>query len=204
MVKKEYPVQFEVEAVSAMFTRPDTGSSFVSYPAPTYSAVKGMFESVVRLKSAFIKPQKIEICRPVKFHQYTTNYGGPLRKNKGASYQLGAMILTDVCYRVYGVVENIDDYYVDVKGNKINHRHYLQDKFNRRMRQGRFFYTPCLGWKEFTPSYFGEFREGTECIKTINEFIPSMLYSPFDKHSDGEKNSIFKSAWIKEGVLEYD
>ena len=37
-----------------MWTRPDTGDAPVSYPAPTFSAAKGMFESICWLKSATI------------------------------------------------------------------------------------------------------------------------------------------------------
>jgi CRISPR-associated protein Cas5d len=39
-----------------MWTRPDTGSSPVSYVAPTFSAVKGIFESVLQWKSE-MKPR---------------------------------------------------------------------------------------------------------------------------------------------------
>jgi|GEM_PF-178998 len=76
---KPYPVQLEISGPTAMWTRPDTGSSPVSYPAPTFSAVKGIFESILRWKSVNVRPTRVEICRPVQFHRYTTNYGGPLR-----------------------------------------------------------------------------------------------------------------------------
>lgn len=36
-----YNVQLEVSGRTAMFTRPDTGSSPTSYPVPTYSALRG-------------------------------------------------------------------------------------------------------------------------------------------------------------------
>ena len=48
---KAYPIQLEISGPTAMWTRPDTGSSPVSYVAPTFSAVKGIFESVRRWKS---------------------------------------------------------------------------------------------------------------------------------------------------------
>ena len=48
---KPYPVQLEISGPTAMWTRPDTGSSPVSYVAPTFSAVKGIFESVYRAES---------------------------------------------------------------------------------------------------------------------------------------------------------
>src|SRR6201993_4571613 len=106
-----YSVKLEIAGPMAMFTRPDTGGAFVSYPAPTYSAIKGIFESIARLKTAYIRPTRAEICKPIQFHRYVTNYPGPLRKsnqlNKDASYQLFAIVLVDVCYRMYGLVEEV-------------------------------------------------------------------------------------------------
>lgn len=75
---KLYPIQLEISGPTAMWTRPDTGSSPVSYGAPTFSAVKGIFESVLRWKSVNVRPTKVEICAPVQAHRYTTYYGGPL------------------------------------------------------------------------------------------------------------------------------
>jgi len=56
---KPYPLQLEISGPTAIplrslsyggqvWTRPDTGSSPVSYVATTFSAVKGIFESVLR------------------------------------------------------------------------------------------------------------------------------------------------------------
>ena len=39
-IVKSYPVQLEISGPTAMWTRPDTGSSPVSYVAPTFSAAK--------------------------------------------------------------------------------------------------------------------------------------------------------------------
>lgn len=77
-----YPLQLEISGPTALWTRPDTGSSPVSYVAPTFSAVKGIFESVLRWKSVRVRPVKAEICRPIQFHRYITNYGGPLRRQQ--------------------------------------------------------------------------------------------------------------------------
>jgi CRISPR-associated protein Cas5d len=211
-MEKSYEVSFEIAGPAAMFTRPDTGAAQVSYPAPTFSAVKGMFEAIACLRgdkgsdrkgAATIRPIKVEICAPIKFHKYITNYGGPLRKDlqhkKGASYQIPATILIDVCYRLYGVVER-----VSISRDGTNHRHYLQDLIFRRLKQGRFYYTPCLGWKEFVPSYVGGFRESTKKREDINMVIPSMLHSVFDKISDGQIAPIFTvNAKIEKGALLY-
>ena len=58
MVENKYEVAFEVAGPAAMFTRPDTGSIPISYPVPTLSASKGMFEAVAWLPHAYIQPMK--------------------------------------------------------------------------------------------------------------------------------------------------
>jgi len=78
---KSYEVAFEVSGPTAMWTRPDTGDAPVSYPAPSFAAVKGIFESIVWLKSAEVVPTRVEICAPLVFHTYSTNYGGPFAKS---------------------------------------------------------------------------------------------------------------------------
>lgn len=197
--EKPYEVCFEIAGPAAMFARPDTGATPVSYPAPTYSAAKGMFESIVRIKSAYIKPIKVEICAPIHYHQYTNNYHGPLRKSGTDNFQLFATILTNVCYRIYGVAEELQRAPIDIT---TNHLHYLQDKFERRLRTGRWYHVPCLGWKEFTPSYVGVFREGTKVEESIEQIIPSMLFSVFA--APGKYEPTYKQeVWIKKGVLNY-
>lgn len=202
---KPYEVKFEIAGPAAMFTRPDTGATPISYPAPTYSAAKGMFESIARINSAFIKPTKVEICTPINYHQYTTNYRGTLRKSnqlsKGSSYQLFATILINVCYRIYGEVKELNKPN-DEEVITTNHLHLLQEKFNRRLRNGRWYHIPCLGWNEFTPTYVGPFREETKVEKSIEQVIPSMLVSVFE--SSREYKPIYKqNVWIKKGVLDY-
>lgn len=61
---KTYSISLEISGPSAMWTRPDTGDAPVSYLAPTYSAAKGIFESVCWLKSAEVVPTRVEICGP--------------------------------------------------------------------------------------------------------------------------------------------
>ncbi len=200
LVTKNYFVKFEVQGKAAMFTRPDTGSTPVSYPVPTYSAAKGMFESVARIKSAFIRPIKVEICSPIIYQRYFSNYRGPLKKQNTPNFQLAATVLSDVCYKIYGVVEELKP-----SPNRNNHLHALQEIFERRLDQGRFFYTPCLGWKDFAPCYFGKVRDSTQVDKSINIEIPSMLYTMFDKQGHGKINPLFKqNVKINEGVLVYD
>lgn len=165
---KRYPVEFEIAGPAAMFSRPDTGAAPISYPVPTWSACKAMFESVARgfvgpnVASAVFCPTSVEIRRTVRFERHVTNYRGPLRKadqiKKEVSYQLQTTILVDVCYRARGETVQIPR----ATDGGVNSAHALQQMFNRRLAKGASKYSPCLGWKEFLPSYFGSFREGLE------------------------------------------
>lgn len=215
---KIYDVQLEVEGPVAMFARPDTGGTPTSYPVPTWSAAKGLFESIAFFAdgAAWICPAKVEVCRRrgeahglVHFQKYTTNYGGPLRKgslfNKGtvsggSSMQLFSTVLRNVCYRLHGVI-------VGPRWNgRINPRHHLQDLFNRRLKRGQCFRTPCLGWSEFTCSYWGPFREDlTEVDTDFAIEIPTMLLGVWSNPSCGRYEPRFsQNVKIEEGVMKYD
>jgi CRISPR-associated protein Cas5d len=194
-----YSVQLEVAGPLAMFARPDTGGTPTSYPVPTWSAAKGIFESIAFFAdgAAWICPTHVEVCRKkrdrsddwaagsprgrVRFQRYTTNYGGPLRKSSlygkgtapgGSSMQLFATALSGVCYRLYGEVIG------PRRPGTVNPRHHLHDLFNRRLDRGQCHRTPCLGWSEFTCSYWGPVRlTETEVDTDLTLEIPSMLLS---------------------------
>jgi CRISPR-associated protein Cas5d len=125
-----------------MWARPDTGGAPTSYPAPTWLAAKGLLESIAFLSSgeAWLHPTNVAICRrcgtvggEVRYQRYTTNYGGPLRKDLnvkgGTGMQLFATVIADVCYRIHA----------EVRGQRglagQNPRHHLQEMFERRLRK---------------------------------------------------------------------
>lgn len=190
MVQREYPIQMEIAGHTAIWTRPDTGDSPVSYPAPTYAAVKGIFEAVLWGPAVEIVPTKVEICAPIQYHSYATNYGGPLRDPKnikaGNNYQLFATVLTDVCYRLYAIARpNQDKKKLPDSARLWDKRtsapgHAYQEMLERRLKRGQSFGNVCLGWKEFTPTYFGPFRQETSvCTEIEDILIPSMLLQTF-------------------------
>lgn len=211
-----YLVQMEIAGPLALFARPDTGATPTSYPVPTWSATKGMFESIARLPSgeAWIEPVRLEICRRVgqsggeiRYQRYTTNYGGPLRLKTESSFQLYATALSDVCYRLHGMVRGSSRSARDYT----NARHHLQHLFNRRLKQGRCYRTPCLGWSEFTASYWGSFRDGansqpivTELDADLNLTIPSLLERVFDEPVSGRYSPRFLyDVEVRGGILDY-
>ncbi|HYN78631.1 MAG TPA: CRISPR-associated protein Cas5 [Lamprocystis sp. (in: g-proteobacteria)] len=159
---KRYAIRLELSGPSAIWTRPDTCDSPVSYPAPTYSAVKGIFESILWIQAVNIIPRKVEICSPIAFHGYQTNYGGPLRKAESVKndnpYQLLATVLVNTCYRMYAHVERNELEHLRFSEKTRQWRrsttcpeHAYQEIFNRRLSRGQSFTIPFLGWREFAP-----------------------------------------------------
>jgi CRISPR-associated protein Cas5d len=215
MVRLSYPIKMEISGNAAMWTRPDTGDSPVSYPAPTYSAVKAIFESVLWGPDVEVIPQMVELCAPIQYHSYCTNYGGPLRNmasiKEGNSYQLYATVLIDVCYRIYAeVVPNKEKNKLPARALEWDQKttspgHAYQSIFERRLKRGQCYSVPTLGWKEFTPSYFGEFRDTTQVLYDSPPVsIPSMLRQVFSKGYASQVSYVYdNNLIIQNGVLEY-
>ena len=71
---KVYQVSMEISGNTALWTRPDSGDSPCSYPAPTYSAVRGLFESVLWGPAVLLIPQKVESVSYTHLTLPTTPY----------------------------------------------------------------------------------------------------------------------------------
>lgn len=208
---RQYSISMEVSGPTAMWTRPDTGDSPVSYPVPTFSAAKGLFESVVMIETVEIVPVRVEICKPIVYHNYATNYGGPLRKAAimpHGSYQLLATTLINVCYRLYADIrptrfaKPLSEKARLQASKGLNALHACQDMFGRRLEKGQWHDTPFLGWREFVPDYIGPFREGTQVQEGISLDLPSFLFSVFDQ--SGSKQPVYKpGVQVRNGRLAY-
>lgn len=215
MATYSYPIQMEVAGQTAIWVRPDSGDSPISYAAPTYSAVKALFESVLWGPAIEIIPTKVELCKPVQWHSYVTNYGGPLRSGStiagGNNYQLYATVLTDVCYRLYAEAapnfkkDNLTSRALAWDRRTTAPGHAYQDIFNRRLKRGQSYASLCLGWREFTPSYFGVFRDETKiCTEQPDITIPSMLRQVFSPGYQTEYHAVYDGdVVIHQGTLIY-
>ena len=211
----KYSLSLEISGPTAMWTRPDSGDCPVSYPVPTYSAVKGIFEAILFNQAVEVVPTRIEVCTPVVYHTYNTNYGGPLRKNdqinKGASYQLLASVLCNVNYRLYADAQRCTKTNggMSLKTKEWLNRttspgHAYQAMFNRRLHRGQSHYVPCLGWKEFAPDYVGPFRAETEIFTDLNISLSSMLRQVYpDGLYSGIRFVYDQNVTITNGVLEF-
>lgn len=200
---RSYPaIALEVAGPAAMFTRPDTGATPISYPVPTYSASKGMFEAILWRSNIYIRLTHVEICKPIRYERYITNYGGPLRKPvqiKGNNnYQLIATILVDVHYRIYAEVKEKKR----SGQRKMDYAGEFKKEFDCRLENGKTFYTPCLGWKEFVPSYVGPLRPETKPDGNANMIIPSLLHSMWERHK--LQPTFQQNVEVKAGVMFYE
>lgn len=200
-------IQLEIAGPTALWTRLDSGSCPQSYPAPTFSAAKGIFECVRNWQRlVVVTPTRTEICAPVQHHRFTTNYGGALRKQdqirKGAAFQLHAEVLINVLYRLYAQVEFIPGATGPIFGSHAAQEY--SKLFNRVLQSGRFHHMPFLGLKEFVPSYVGSFRPETSVCETENHCLPAMHHAVFDRPRNGKiAPSRRLNVTIVKGVLTY-
>ena len=188
-MSEEYNISMEVSGKTAMWTRPDTGATPVSYPAPPWSAAKGIFESVVRLKNTIIIPTAVEICAPIVYHDYTTNYGGPLRKtdqiSKNDAFQHKATVLINVCYRLYARIEDFK--YVPQSLSEasllagVNSRHYCYEAFYRRLKTEGFMILPVSAGGNLSPIILASFGVLLRIETAYNEELASFLYCVFGR-----------------------
>jgi CRISPR-associated protein Cas5d len=234
---KPYPLQLEISGPIALWARPDTLPNPVSYVAPPFNAVKGIFEAILRWKSvmggagdppngtaeAHESTRRVAGSnRRVACATHAFNYGGPLRKGdqrtKGTSLQIFAQVLINVCYRLQrssdwqsavaricnphpsrrceavGLLDALPTAirrYSRSKARATPKPHAYVDTYRRRLERGRWFYAPCLGWKELVPDYPDSesgFRHTTAPCATAHHVIPAFLEMVFDRTADFSQN----------------
>lgn len=212
MSTKTYGISLEIAGPTAIWTRPDTGDTPGTYPTPTRSAAKGIFEAILWNPAVEIVPSRVEICTPLVYHHYATNYGGPLRKSgqfrDGNNYQLFATVLVNVRYRLYAELHPASrtDFPPRIRQWLERTRspcHAFRDIFERRLKRGQCHYVPSLGWREFVPSFVGE-AQNTPIQTDINLSLPSMPDQVFSKPAYGEHALTYaQGLQIEAGVLHY-
>src|SRR5258708_24310813 len=76
------PLAFEIFGDYGLFSRVDVSTAVaVSYPFPTWSAIKGMIETIFWLRDVWnIVPLGVEALSPLEFPKYSFAYRGELRK----------------------------------------------------------------------------------------------------------------------------
>jgi CRISPR-associated protein Cas5d len=213
MKKEAYKISLEIAGPTAIWTRPDTGDSPGTYPAPTRSAAKGVFEAILWNPAVEIMPTRVEICAPLQYHRYATSYGGPLRKSNqikdDRNYQLFATVLINVRYRLYAKLyptphENLTPRIRQWLEHTRSPCHAFRDIFERRLRRGQCHYVPSLGWREFVPSFVGEAQD-TPIQADINVALESMPERIFSSPNCGNRREVkyTQGLRIEAGVLNF-
>ena len=94
------------------------------------------------------------------------------------------------------------------QASPVNSAHALQEMFLRRLKRGYSKYAPCLGWKEFLPTYFGSFCHARRDIANapatqteINLWIPGLLHSVWDAPVSGAYKPVFREVQVNKGEL---
>lgn len=190
--------EFEISGPMAMFMKPFSGSTPVSYPIPTGSAIRAMVESITLVEGAYFVPTEVAVCKPIFYTAYACNYGGPLRKTdqikNNASYQHFARVLVDCCFRITGECRKSKDH------SDFDPARKLAEMLNRRQQLGQSRFPVCLGWKEFAPSYFGPHRPESKPLESINETVEGYLVEMWDRPSSGQLAPRFATVKIEKGV----
>jgi len=164
------PTVFEISGRMAMFRKPYTTTSSVSFPFPPPTALAGMIAAIVGIpngagekgfKADFWKKMEgtriaLRILHPVSWHRETINFWNVKEPQKNPHIQVRHQFLLNPKYRIF------------VDGG-------LSRVLKEKLAEGKFVYTPYLGvaYALSNLEYLGDFN-GEEChlpIK-VNTVVP--------------------------------
>jgi len=154
-------VAFEITAPIAMFRRPYTTTSSVSFSVPPPTAVAGLLGAITGLnngsyKAAYsaeywneMKGTKIavSIINPISWYSTTVNFWNLKEPQKSPHIRVKHQFIRQPSYRIY------------VQGG-------IEDRLRYHLENGTFIYTPCLGtaYAIAEIKYLGYFQ-----LKLVNE-----------------------------------
>jgi CRISPR-associated protein Cas5d len=185
-------IVLEVWGDFACFTRPESKVERLTYPVPTPSAMRGVLSAIYSKPPEFYwQVNRIEVLNPLKYISFKRNeVKGKLSERaetpiladgtkditgtdqKGRT-QRQTVALKDVRYRVYASICKRES--CDVPEEE------LVKQALRRIRNGKCFYQPSLGLREFVAYY--EESDSTRKPIDLNLDLGYMLYDVFDLHS---------------------
>lgn len=198
---KIYPFVVEFKAEFGMFARGDTGSEPTSYELPTASNARGMIEAICRIKGSEIEPVATGICSRPQWLSYTCNSYSPHRKsnqiNDGNPCQIRANILQEPHFVVIGLIHSLNKDIPNHLG--INHAHACSDILSRKIKSGRAWTTPCMGWSDFPVT---DYIAQETPIYAYNSILPTFLSITYDNNGRVIKNCR-QNVPIENGVIHY-
>ena len=211
----------EVWGGYACFTRPELKVERVSYDVITPSAARAIFEAIFWKPAIRWQVTKIEVINPIKWVNIRRNEVGATASTNTKSIfieekrqQKNALMLKDVCYRIWAKLEFIPTWKrSDSKNPKIDKEEaeYLRKDenpgkynamFERRASKGQCFNQPYLGTRECVAS-FRLITDLTNEKKPLDENrdLGIMLYDmDFDRNID-KPDAMFFRAQMTNGVI---
>jgi CRISPR-associated protein Cas5d len=150
-----YGFKILVEGDYACYTRPEMKVERVSYDVPTPSALEGLVKSIYWKPAIRYCIDKIVVFRPIRFMNVRRNEV----KDK-ASCKAGRdnSLYTDQCrsQRATMLLKNVQygvEFHFELTGLRSDHDDESEKKhyniLKRRLENGQYFRTPCLGCSEF-------------------------------------------------------
>lgn len=201
-------LRVKVEGDFACFTRPDLKVERMSYPCMTYSAARGVLDSILWKPEFKWYIRRILVLKPVQYASIKRNEINskqgitpiiidelrPDGKPKFRS-QRNSIVLKDVAYIIEASV------FQDKFDEKNPPKKYAE-MFTRRVRKGQCYRRPYLGTREFSC----EFYEPSESDKPIADDIPigSIFFDIFYDENGGLEPVFAYDAAIRNGVFECD
>ena len=157
------PLSLRAFGPLACFTRPELKAERMSYPVPTPSAVRGLFEAILWKPAIVWRITRIKVLKPIRFTAFRRNEvnskavapsrdvilnGGEMRpffadqdraqRNTVALYDVDYVI--DACFQM-----------TDKAGKEDNPQKFVE-MFQRRLFKGQHFHQPYFGCREFIAS----------------------------------------------------
>ncbi len=157
-----YGITIRVRGRYALFTRPEMKVERVSYDVITPSAARGILEAIYWKPAIRWVIDRIHVLSEIQFTNIRRNEVGEkasvdnaLQVMKGAQKPLYISVVDNRQQRASMVLRNVD-YVIEAHFEKVEkewgERDTEEGHYNivlRRLRQGQYFHTPCLGTREF-------------------------------------------------------
>lgn len=171
-------VVLEVWGDFACFTRPESKVERLTYPVPTPSAARGVLNAIYfKVDEFYWQINQIDVLNPIQYISFKRNEvkkkvnKTPIKvDDDDCRTQRQTVALKNVRYRIYAEIHTVDGF----KGNEKA----LYEQARRRIKQGKCYYQPYLGCREFV-SYFEESDMLRKPI-SVDFDLGYMLYDVFD------------------------
>lgn len=172
-------IKLEVWGEFACFSRPESKVERLTYPVITPSAARGILSAIYSKPAEFYwQIKRIEVLRPIRYMSFKKNevINRVNRKFSPISIednrtQRQNVVLKDVRYRITAMIVKRETFHGSSEQ--------LYAQAERRIEQGKCFFQPSLGLREFV-CYFGEVTDISPIGDTLDLGI--MLYDVFDLH----------------------